>query len=320
MKKLLFLISAILFISLSACGLQKTNPANIPTYSQTATSTIEITDTPVPTDTPNISISPSSTEPNYPTMAPTPTMNPMTINEIKLFVAALATGDENVISTMIQYPLNIYGKDYSSMNIYGPSDFKNNFDLLFDQDFLNWISSINISENIHFDYSTGEYEIFENDYSVHFTSSGKVFFIQNKNLITSTIHRDLLATTTPTLDPNDCWTTAMTQYDMNMCAGSYWKKANNTLQSLLLELKSHTTSDQYQTLLTVQKEWEQTVIDYCDWEGSFNGGGSMQGMVETNCGTFQYQQRINDLRMSLCKDNGKNGECAASLRYKQDHY
>lgn len=319
MKKTLILISAVIFISLSACGLQKTNPANIPTYSQTATSTIEITDTPVPTDTPDISISPSSTELNYPTMAPTPTMNPMTINEIKLFAAALATGDENVISTMIQYPLNIYGKDYSSIDIYSPSDFKNNFVFLFDQDFINRISSINISENIHFDYSVAEYKIYGNDYSVYFTSSGKVFSIYNNNLIISTIHRDLLATTTPTLDPNDCWTTAMTQYDMNMCAGSYWTKANHTLQSLLSELKFYTTSDQYQNLQTVQKEWEQTVEDYCDWEGSFNGGGSMQGMVEANCLTFQYQQRINDLRMSLCKDNGKNGECAASLRYKQDY-
>jgi uncharacterized protein YecT (DUF1311 family) len=308
MKTRLITISIVLIILLSACSYQNNLPTETPTNTPLATLT------PSPTNTIQPSITPSPTKIIY----PTPTNDPIVINQIKLFAAALATGNKEIVAGMIYYPFSVYGNN-SYVNIYSSSDFLKYYDLFFDKDFINWINSKYIGFIVSYDRWFDSYRIYDESYVIKFSPAGKVTSIKNLYQDYSSIKPSVLATATPTPDPNNCWDTAMTQYEANMCAGADLQKAEDSLQSLLNELKAVMTADQIQSLINVQAEWEQTANDYCDWEGSFNGGGSIQGMVIGVCLTNEYQQRVNDLRLLLCKNNTINGECAASLRYKQNN-
>jgi uncharacterized protein YecT (DUF1311 family) len=201
------------------------------------------------------------------------------------------------------------------------TDFGKVYNLLFNDEMVSWLGSLDLQSALTqswYDYTL--FEIRTTDFGIVFTTQGEIFEIDNNQINYTDFEKALGNTLSPTAttDPNDCWATAMSQYDMNICAGKDYKDIKEVMQKLLNEFIHLLSDDSYQALLATQTEWETTAGDLCKWEASFNEGGSIQGMVETDCMTYEYKQRINDLRMDLCADYGVSGECEASLRYKQD--
>lgn len=114
----------------------------------------------------------------------------------------------------------------------------------------------------------------------------------------------------------DCREIAVTQLDMNKCAGQMAEAAHDKLSTLLDELRNHMDMAQYQKLASIQSEWEKLAKEHCQWEADFFSGGSSQPMWSAGCLEQQYRQRIDALRFNLCEGNGATGECEAALKYK----
>jgi uncharacterized protein YecT (DUF1311 family) len=114
----------------------------------------------------------------------------------------------------------------------------------------------------------------------------------------------------------DC-TTAMTQLEMNICAGRRAQAEYAKLNSLISELGSRMDTFRYLTLLQIESDWEKTAQAHCEWVASFFEGGSVQPLQHQGCLVEQYQQRIKVLKIMLCEGAGMTGECEASSKYEE---
>ncbi len=126
----------------------------------------------------------------------------------------------------------------------------------------------------------------------------------------------LLVNPTSTPIVKSCSEAAVTQFDMNKCAGEAADATHNKLDALLDELHSHMSMAQYQELTSIQDKWEQIVREHCQWEAGFFTGGSSLPMWIAGCLEKQYRQRIDALRFDLCEGHGLTGDCEAASKYK----
>jgi uncharacterized protein YecT (DUF1311 family) len=133
--------------------------------------------------------------------------------------------------------------------------------------------------------------------------------------ITNVITRIYLVTpiTTPTSTKTEsCYDTALTQYDLNQCAGLHAEEAKKKMKILidLIVEKYSEKPDKVEEFLKLQKEWEDLAYDECQlWYGRFitdpNTGneyyenGSMAPMLMAGCLETKYTDRSKELQWLL---------------------
>jgi uncharacterized protein YecT (DUF1311 family) len=116
---------------------------------------------------------------------------------------------------------------------------------------------------------------------------------------------------------NSCYQFAITQVELNYCAGQKAQASYAKLESLIAELKGHMNGSQYGMLLSIEENWEKAIAEHCKWEANFFEGGSIQPLQFAECLNQQYLNRVDELRLNLCEGNGMTGECEESLKYKE---
>ena len=116
---------------------------------------------------------------------------------------------------------------------------------------------------------------------------------------------------------SSCYQSAITQAELNDCAGQKTRATYEKLESLITELQGHMDDSQYTMLLNIEENWEKAIVEHCKWEANFFAGGSIQPLQFAECLNQQYLNRIDELRLNLCEGNGMTGECEESLNYKE---
>ncbi|MBA4385692.1 MAG: hypothetical protein C0410_13220 [Anaerolinea sp.] len=305
MKNFFLFALVVLLFTLGACT--HNQPSNLDDTVQATSTKSEPSAIPSATNTPN----PTNT----------PTFKGNNQYYVDLFSKSLIKGDKEIIADMVGYPLRVYFKNdqedfYSeTLKIFEPEEFLSDFEVIFNQDIIEEFSNLYQNAKI-FSYDDETVLISVNG-SVTFNSNGRIVEIQNDTASITTLWLTQTPTPRATLDPNDCYSTAMTTYDMNMCSGQKLTAIENKLDALIVELKGVLDKSQYDFLLQVQEEWLNTTNDHCAWEENFYIGGTIRGVWGSSCLMDQYSQRIDDLRFALCDSQGMDGECEASWKYKQ---
>jgi uncharacterized protein YecT (DUF1311 family) len=136
---------------------------------------------------------------------------------------------------------------------------------------------------------------------------------QTSTQIPTTIIASPVITQTP--DDVDCRDTAMTQREMNACAGSKASEATEKLTRLMGELKDTLDDKKWNELQHLQEQWEQFKDENCQWEADFFEGGSVQPMMYAGCLEDYNLQRIKQLKYFLCDGAVMAGPCPASNKY-----
>ncbi|HCS39133.1 MAG TPA: hypothetical protein DIW44_06045 [Anaerolineaceae bacterium] len=305
MKKIFSLALVFIFFILGACT--RIQPSN-----NDITALLTIT---------RIAPSAKLSQTNTPNPTNTPTFKGNSQYYVDLFSKSLIKGDKEIVAGMIGYPLRVYFKDdqedfYSeTLEIFEPEAFLSDFDVILNQEIIMEFSNLYQNAKI---YSYDDETVMKSvNGSVTFNSNGRIIEIQNDTASITTLWLTQTPTPRATLDPNDCYSTAMTTYDMNMCAGQKLTAIENKLDGLIGELKGVLDKSQFDLLLQVHEEWLKTANDHCAWEENFYIDGTIRGVYGADCLINQYSQRINDLRWALCEGQGMAGECEASWKYNQ---
>jgi len=110
----------------------------------------------------------------------------------------------------------------------------------------------------------------------------------------------------------DC-SNAVTQADLNLCAGETVQQSQQKLEQLLKELQIKMDNNTWTKLVAVQQEWANFRDDDCKWQ--ILGDGSIAPMMEALCISSHNNQRIQDLKFFLCPGDGLTGPCPASQKY-----
>lgn len=294
MKKKHFLFLFIIIILLCGCEKQK----NKETINVQPEATV-VLPTLIP---PTLTLSPTSTT------AANSLVNQNGFN----FISALISGRKDTVAEFISYPLDIDLRD-GNIILSEPSEFMDEYDVIFNDEIISQFAE-SFKKGISYSGLTRT-TISVVDGFVEFDLDGKVIAIYNRTAKTTLLIRTL--TPTATQDPKSCYATAMTQYAINICAGQQFTSITNKLHSLILELNPHMKTSQYDLLLKAQESWEKATDDFCIWDSSYFDGGTAKGSINVGCLISEYRERINDLRIYLCNDEGYFEECAASLKFKE---
>jgi uncharacterized protein YecT (DUF1311 family) len=113
----------------------------------------------------------------------------------------------------------------------------------------------------------------------------------------------------------DCMDSAVTQLEMNDCAGAKAANAKKKLDQLLAELISKQPAASQKSLVDIEKDWQKLVVKDCGWEAAFFEGGSVMPMVYTACVEQRTLERIRRLAQFLCEGGGMTGPCPESGKY-----
>jgi uncharacterized protein YecT (DUF1311 family) len=97
---------------------------------------------------------------------------------------------------------------------------------------------------------------------------------------------------------------ARTQADLNVCADSKYTKADAELNRVYQELM-RASGGRDQKLKSAQLAWLKFRDAQCDYEASFNEGGSMQPMTYSFCLADVTTARTKQLRESLKEVQGR---------------
>jgi uncharacterized protein YecT (DUF1311 family) len=97
---------------------------------------------------------------------------------------------------------------------------------------------------------------------------------------------------------------ARTQADLNVCADSKYTKADAELNRVYQELM-RASGGRDQKLKSAQLAWLKFRDAQCDYEASFNEGGSMQPMTYSFCLADVTKARTKQLRESLKELQGE---------------
>ncbi|WKL58388.1 lysozyme inhibitor LprI family protein [Asticcacaulis sp. ZE23SCel15] len=94
---------------------------------------------------------------------------------------------------------------------------------------------------------------------------------------------------------------AMTQSDMNICAGRDYARADAELNRIYKQVREALKPDAKATqlLITAQRQWIAFRDATCALEAYPNTGGSLYGMVLTTCKTGLTDARTKDLTAIL---------------------
>lgn len=97
---------------------------------------------------------------------------------------------------------------------------------------------------------------------------------------------------------------AMTQQDMNMCAGQALKQSDKKLNSAYQSLMGKSKDAQYKNALKqAQRSWIKYRDDDCKLAALPSTGGSVQSMAYSGCLTEKTDQRVAELnKMMTCEE------------------
>ena len=108
-------------------------------------------------------------------------------------------------------------------------------------------------------------------------------------------------------DAADC-AKAVTQTDLNVCAGEAFKAADAGLNAAYGDLlKEPALASRLDGLRASERAWVAYRDAECAFEGSAYDGGSMQPMVAANCAETLTKRRTADLKAALACARGPEG-------------
>src|SRR4051812_4237589 len=114
--------------------------------------------------------------------------------------------------------------------------------------------------------------------------------------------------------PTGC--AALTQQQpMNVCFADQFRQYEARLSGLVAELKNHFDRASYSRLLAGQTQWAAYRNSECALEASRVEGGSAEPMFHAVCLDKKTWDRIDELKLWLCRSAGMDGDCPASRRY-----
>ena len=114
----------------------------------------------------------------------------------------------------------------------------------------------------------------------------------------------------------DCYETAMTQSEINRCAGQKNQEIQDLLDALLLELTETLPDEPEAHLVESQKAWATVVENDCEIQSWYVEGGSARPMVVASCYAAHSYQRIKMLLPLLC--HPMFSVCEARTKYEQN--
>ena len=98
----------------------------------------------------------------------------------------------------------------------------------------------------------------------------------------------------------DCYQTAMTQMELNICAGNKNQEVEVLLEILLNELKDKLPPEPEKYLVKSQAAWLSVVENDCEIQSWLMDGGSARPMVVAGCYAMHSSERIKMLIPLLC--------------------
>jgi hypothetical protein len=143
--------------------------------------------------------------------------------------------------------------------------------------------------------------------------------VQNAQLLTNPVAKTPIIATLPSLTVESTKGPDGTQPALEDAPGQKTQAARIQLEALIEELRGTMNASEYAALLKIETDWEKVARNHCEWQAAFFEGGSIQPAWFSDCLGQQYRQRIESLRLDLCEGYGMTGECAGSLKYKQEH-
>ena len=118
------------------------------------------------------------------------------------------------------------------------------------------------------------------------------------------------ATSTSAQSPCD---TASTQHALHVCAADEAHEADRRLAALVQEVATRVGANRAAELQRVQAAWLEYRKQHCAWDSEAVEGGSMKLMWQVQCIAALTEDRIDELKTSLC--DGGGSDCAAAHRY-----
>ncbi len=108
---------------------------------------------------------------------------------------------------------------------------------------------------------------------------------------------------------------AVSQIDLNACAGAGTEEASALLTRLLDKLRETLPAERLQSLATVQRQWSDFMEAHCRWESDAFKGGSIQPLLIAECRTALTDARIQRLSAQLFEGTGTTANCVAARPY-----
>ena len=100
-----------------------------------------------------------------------------------------------------------------------------------------------------------------------------------------------------------CNAPTATQYDMDMCAGQDFKKADDALNALYRKMLPRYNATDQALLKDAERKWVAWRDAECAFDTNLSMGGTMHPMVETMCQTEMTKARVKELEAQLkCTD------------------
>ena len=96
-----------------------------------------------------------------------------------------------------------------------------------------------------------------------------------------------------------------TTYEMRVCAGQSYEKADRKLNQVYQQLKPKLGRTQQNRLVTAQRAWIQFRDKSCAFEGAFAEGGTLEPVLKTSCLSKVTEQRVKDLQGYLQTVNNR---------------
>lgn len=96
---------------------------------------------------------------------------------------------------------------------------------------------------------------------------------------------------------------AMTQMDMNICAGRDFMREDDTLNQLYQQLLGKFDNKSRSDVRQIQRSWIQYRDLQCNYEAAQYEGGSIQPMVHSSCLANLTQQRNQILQYMVDQSN-----------------
>lgn len=107
--------------------------------------------------------------------------------------------------------------------------------------------------------------------------------------------------------------TASTQHAMHVCAADEMHEAERRLAALVQEVAARVGATRAAELQRVQAAWLEYRNQHCAWDSEEVEGGSMMPMWHAQCIAALTEDRIDELKTSLCDGGGSS--CPAARRY-----
>jgi len=100
-----------------------------------------------------------------------------------------------------------------------------------------------------------------------------------------------------------CDPASVTQYDMDVCAGQDFKKADDALNALYRKMLPRYNATDQTLLKDAERKWLAWRDAECAFDTNLSMGGTMHPMVETMCQTEKTKARVKELEAQLkCTD------------------